>query len=106
MTWVKICGTTNPEDAMTAVEAGGDALGFVFYEKSPRKVDPELVREIVAKLPEKIEKVGVFVNESFEFMQDTAGLAGLTAIQLHPDLSQDKGIPSLGRAPHLKKYLV
>ena len=61
MTWVKICGITNLEDALTAVEAGADALGFVFYEKSPRKVAPEVVGEIAARLPVQLEKVGVFV---------------------------------------------
>ena len=59
MTWIKICGTTNLEDALTAVDAGADALGFVFYEKSPRKIDLESAREIVAELPLNIEKVGV-----------------------------------------------
>ena len=62
MTWVKICGITNLEDALVAVEAGADALGFVFYEKSPRRVDPAAAREIVAQLPERIEKIGVFVD--------------------------------------------
>jgi phosphoribosylanthranilate isomerase len=62
MTWVKICGMTNLEDALVAVEAGADAVGFVFYEKSPRCVTVEAAREIVAKLPESVEKVGVFVG--------------------------------------------
>ncbi|HWY20687.1 MAG TPA: phosphoribosylanthranilate isomerase [Candidatus Acidoferrum sp.] len=61
MTWVKICGMTNLEDALTAVEAGADAVGFVFYEKSPRNISVEAAREIVEKLPESVEKIGVFV---------------------------------------------
>jgi len=85
MTWVKICGITNLEDALTAVEAGANALGFVFYEKSPRKVDPDTVREIVDALPTEVEKVGVFVNESSDHMESVAERAGLTAIQLHLD---------------------
>jgi phosphoribosylanthranilate isomerase len=82
---VKICGITNLEDALTAVEAGADAVGFVFYEKSPRKVDPDTVREIVEALPTEVEKVGVFVNESPERMESVAERVGLTAIQLHLD---------------------
>lgn len=106
MTWIKICGTTNLEDALMAVEAGANALGFVFYEKSPRNVTAEVVREIVKELPEKIEKVGVFVNESFEFMENIAARSGLTAVQLHPDLSGDHQTLGSPRNVHLKKYLV
>jgi len=85
MTWVKICGMTNLEDALVAVEAGADAVGFVFYEKSPRCVTVETAREIVEKLPSEVEKVGVFVNEVEETICDFADRAGLTAIQMHGD---------------------
>ncbi|MGA8436747.1 MAG: phosphoribosylanthranilate isomerase [Candidatus Sulfotelmatobacter sp.] len=64
MTWIKICGMTNLEDALTAAEAGADAVGFVFYEKSPRNIGQEAAREIVEKLPEAVEKIGVSVNGS------------------------------------------
>ena len=83
MTWVKICGITNLADALTVVEAGADAVGFVFYQKSPRKVDPETVRKIVEELPTKIEKVGIFVNESAERIDQSAQRAGLTAVQVY-----------------------
>jgi len=85
MTWVKICGMTNLEDALVAVEAGADAVGFVFYEKSPRCVTVETAREIVEKLPESVEKVGVFVNESPEHVSELLNGARLTAAQLHGD---------------------
>jgi phosphoribosylanthranilate isomerase len=85
MTWVKICGTTNLEDALVAVEAGADAVGFVFYEKSPRCVTVEAAGEIIAKLPGSIEKIGVFVNEPLSRVEGIADRAGLTAVQYHGD---------------------
>ncbi len=81
MTWVKICGITNLEDAQTAVAAGADALGFVFYEKSPRNIDPGAAREIVDKLPEEMEKVGVFVVGSDLEWDHIFRRVGLTAVQ-------------------------
>jgi phosphoribosylanthranilate isomerase len=81
MTWVKICGITSLEDAKVAVAAGADALGFVFYEKSPRNVEPHVAREIVSRIPERVEKVGVFVDGSGFQPVDIARQVGLTAIQ-------------------------
>ncbi len=83
MTWIKICGITNPEDARESVAAGANALGFVFYEKSPRRVKVETVKSIVVDLPLKVEKIGVFVNETVEVVERTVTEAGLTAVQLH-----------------------
>lgn len=83
MTWIKICGITNLEDALTAIDAGADALGFVFYDKSPRKVEPGAVRDILDRLPEQIEKVGVFVDADADRIRDVVSQTGLTAIQLH-----------------------
>ena len=82
MTWVKICGITNLEDAKLAVEAGADAIGFVFYRKSPRKIEAETVRTIVEKISEPVEKVGVFVDETPTQIHETVSAAGLTAVQL------------------------
>lgn len=83
MTWIKVCGITNPEDAHAAVDAGANAVGFVFYEKSPRRVTVDTVKSIVADLPLKLEKIGVFVNETVEGVQRTVTETGLTAVQLH-----------------------
>jgi phosphoribosylanthranilate isomerase len=83
MTWIKICGITNLEDAQIAVEAGADALGFVFYEKSPRKVSPTAVRDIVAESPVSIDKVGVFVDAPAEEMIDIVRRARLSSVQIH-----------------------
>jgi len=82
--WVKICGNTNLEDALAAVDAGADALGFVFAD-SPRRVEPAVVNRIARAVPEGIEKVGVFVNESAERIRQIVEEAGLTAAQLHGD---------------------
>ncbi|MFZ0284146.1 MAG: phosphoribosylanthranilate isomerase [Terriglobales bacterium] len=83
MTWVKICGIANVEDALTAVDAGADALGFVFYEKSPRNVSVATVRDIVRQLPARMEKLGVFVAERLDEMERVAEASGLTGIQMH-----------------------
>lgn len=83
MTWVKICGTTSAEDAALAVEAGADALGFVFWESSPRRVTPAAAGKIVAGLPEQVEKVGVFVDEDIERVWQVVEEAGLTGVQFH-----------------------
>jgi phosphoribosylanthranilate isomerase len=107
MTWIKICGTTNLEDALTAVDAGADALGFVFYEKSPRKIDVASAREIVKNLPPSIEKVGVFVDERVEKILETVSQAGLTAVQLHGAESHEpEYIPALKASRDLKVFLV
>jgi phosphoribosylanthranilate isomerase len=83
MTWVKICGITNLEDAVTAVESGADALGFVFYDKSPRNVTPDTAREILRQLPAHIEKVGVFVGNNPKNFLELVHDLGLTGSQLH-----------------------
>jgi phosphoribosylanthranilate isomerase len=82
MTWIKICGITSLEDAQTAVDAGADAVGFVFWEKSPRNIDPSKAREIVAQLPDGVEKVGVFVDEVSDTFR-IVGHVGLTGMQVH-----------------------
>ncbi len=89
MTWIKICGITNLDDALAATDAGANALGFVFYPKSPRCVTLETVRSIVAEVPQSIEKVGVFVNETVDHVRDTLNDGGLTAVQLHGDESTE-----------------
>jgi len=83
-TWIKICGTTNVADALLAVEAGADAIGFVFAE-SPRRIEPGQAAEITAQLPPGLEKVGVFVNERAAHIRWVVKQAGLTAVQLHGD---------------------
>jgi phosphoribosylanthranilate isomerase len=106
MTWVKICGITNVEDALTAVNAGADALGFVFYEKSPRHVTREVVREIVRQLPAKIEKVGVFVDEGLDEMEQVAEAAELSGIQMHMKFPHSQWGKAATLGSQTTKYLV
>jgi phosphoribosylanthranilate isomerase len=89
MTLVKICGVTNLEDALAAVEAGADLLGFNFYRRSPRYLSPEDARRIVERLPETVEGVGVFVNEPADEVESIAREAGLGTVQLHGDETPD-----------------
>src|SRR5271170_7525599 len=107
MIWIKICGITNLEDALTAVDAGADALGFVFYEKSPRYIDPEAAREIAAELPKNIEKVGVFVDDGGDKIQRVTDRVRLTAVQFHVDLSsrRDKTHVDMEPSAQVKRYI-
>ncbi len=89
-TRIKICGITNQEDALYAVAAGADALGFVFYEKSPRYVLPETVQQIVSQLPPFVTTVGLFVNAGVDVIEQTVQLTGINVIQLHGDESPEE----------------
>lgn len=87
MVKVKICGITNLEDAFWAVDRGADALGFIFYKKSPRCVKQDDVKRIISSLPPFVTATGVFVNEDINTIQDIVFFTGITAIQLHGDES-------------------
>src|SRR5687768_18550000 len=96
---VKICGITNLDDATAAVEAGADALGFMFYEQSPRNVQIECVSKIVQKLPLWVLKVGVFVNPEPEVVMTALGNCGLNLLQFHgeesPEFCSSFGVMSM-----------
>ncbi len=77
-----MCGTTRLEDALMAVDGGVDALGFIFYDKSPRYISPEKAAKIINELPPFIDRVGVFVNATIDELV-AAAAAGLSVLQLH-----------------------
>ena len=83
--FVKICGITRLEDAQEAIRCGAGAVGFVFWPKSPRFVDPYRARAIAASLPPFVAAVGVFVNQPADYVNHVASLVGLTVVQLHGD---------------------
>ena len=83
MVKVKVCGITNLEDAMAAVAAGCDALGFVFFKKSPRYIAPEKARAIIAELPAGMLKIGIFVNPKEERVRRIARFCKLDLLQFH-----------------------
>lgn len=88
---VKICGITRSEDALVAVSLGAMAIGFVFWPKSPRFIDPYRARHIAAQLPAFVTPVGVFVNQPIAYVNAVATLVGLAAIQLHGDEAPEYG---------------
>jgi len=85
---VKICGITNLEDALLAVDAGADALGFVFYEKSPRYIAPKEAARIVEQLPPFVERVGLFVNQTQRVIESVCEQSGMSLAQLHFDVDE------------------
>ena len=89
---VKVCGITNGEDALAAVAAGANAIGFILYSKSPRYVTPEQAQSIIAELPPQILKVGVFVDELPRELERIMKTVGLDIAQLH-------GRETAGRVP-------
>jgi phosphoribosylanthranilate isomerase len=84
---IKICGITNTEDAIHACDCGADALGFIFYEKSPRYVSPETAKHTIERLPRDTTLVGVFVNHDIQAVKEIYAFCGLDLIQLHGDES-------------------
>ena len=84
---IKICGITNWTDARYAVEAGAHVLGFNFYAKSPRYIDPDEARRIVGRLPRRIQTAGVFVNMTAKDILKLARAVDLSLLQLHGDES-------------------
>jgi len=96
MVRIKICGITDLEDALLAANLGADALGFIFYAKSPRSVPPETAGEIIRQLPPFVLSVGVFVDEDAALVREIAARVGLDWVQLHGKESPDY-CRSLGR---------
>ncbi len=82
---VKVCGMTNLDDTLQAVKLGADAVGFIFYKKSPRYISDRIVKKITCELPPFVMRVGVFVNESLEQINKKIESCGLNLVQLHGD---------------------
>ncbi len=96
MVRVKICGITNLEDALLAADLGADALGFIFYPPSPRSVEPDAAKAIIAQLPPFVTTVGVFVDEDAATVKELAAAVGMDWLQLHGKETPDY-CRSLGR---------
>ena len=97
---VKICGITSYDDAMVAIDAGANALGFVFYEKSPRYIDPKRAKEIIEQLPPFVEKVALFVNKTASDIDAISTKVGATLAQIHFEADED--LYNSLKTPHIK----
>ncbi len=86
---VKVCGITRSEDALSAIELGADALGFVFWPRSSRSVTPDIVRQIEVTLPPFINKVGVYVDPAVDWVEETSAAGCLSLLQFHGDESPE-----------------
>jgi phosphoribosylanthranilate isomerase len=86
---IKICGVTNVNDARACAELGANMIGFNFYPKSPRYIEPAAVRDIVKQMPNGICAVGVFVDSDAEAIRKTAELANVQCVQLHGDFAPE-----------------
>ncbi len=106
MVRVKICGVTNGRDARAACELGAYALGFNFYEKSPRVIAPALAWKVRQRLPASVEAVGVFVNWKPEAVVALATALQLSAVQLHGDESPRDAAFCAKRVPVIKAFRV
>ena len=85
-TWIKICGTTSLEDALSSIEAGADALGFIFAP-SKRRVSVEQAQRIISRLPREVERIGVFMNNSAEEICSVVNKVEITGLQMHGEES-------------------
>lgn len=86
---VKICGLTSKRQALACADLGANAIGCVFYPKSPRNVSRDQARKICTALPDHVVPVGVFVNPAFDFVMDKVNACGIRAAQLHGSESPD-----------------
>ena len=86
---IKICGVTNVKDARACAELGASMIGFNFYPKSPRYIEPKIARRIIEAIPSGVSPVGVFVDASAEEIRNTADAAGVRCVQLHGRTSPD-----------------
>ena len=101
---VKVCGITRVEDALAAARHGADAIGFVFWDQSARSVAPAQAREIASRLPPFVSTVGVYVDPSPEWVEETAVTAGLSLLQFHGEELPD--FCSQFRLPYIKALRV
>jgi phosphoribosylanthranilate isomerase len=106
MVKVKICGITNWQDAKLAVRAGVSAIGLNFYRRSPRYISPGRAREIVRRLPRRVQAVGVFVNATPRRVREIARAVGLDGVQLHGDESPEMVAQLAECVPVIKAFQV